>query len=171
VRVLLVAVVAAIAATGAAHAAKPKPKPKLDVKNSARIWATVNVCDTKRHKNRVGVRVSMPGRGKKRELMYVRIKLEYKDQATGKWIAIGKGADSGWLKLGSSKYVRRETGRLFQLKPPPAGEMFFIRGKVSYQWRLGKTTIKRATRTTSGRISDVKEADPADYSAGICFLT
>lgn len=146
-----------------------KVKPPLT--KSPRLWATINVCGTEEAPTKVGVRVSMPGSGKKAERMYVRIALQYRDDATQRWKAIGPAADSGWLGLGSSKYLRRETGRSFTLSAPATGQTFTIRGFVRYEWRIGKAPVRRTTRVTSGRINDVIGADPPGYSAGVCFLT
>lgn len=165
-RCSLIAVAFAVALPQLAAAAS---KPPLTA--SPRLWATINVCDTVKAPNTVGVRVSMPGSGKKLERMYARISLQFFDDATKSWKAIGKAADSGWLSLGSSKFLRRETGRTFKLAAPATGQTFRIRGFVRYEWRLGKAPVRRASRVTSGRISDVIGADPADYSAGTCFMT
>ena len=141
------------------------------ITKSSRLWATVNVCDTPRHPNQVGVRVSMPGSGVKREKMYARIQLQYFDSVSTKWKSLGKAADSGWLSLGSSKYLRREGGSTFKLQAPAAGQLFRIRGFVRYEWRRQGTAIRRAQKVTAGRLSDVKGADPATYSAAECWVT
>ena len=141
------------------------------IAGSARLWATVNVCDTARHPDQVGVRISMPGSGVKRERMYARIQLQYFDSGKSQWKSLGRTADSGWLSLGSSKFLRREAGRTFTMRSPAAGQLFRIRGFVRYEWRRQGKAIRRAQKITAGRLSDVRGADPASYSAAECWLT
>src|SRR5690606_34941670 len=82
----------ALAPTGA-DAAAPKP------------WATVNVCDTAKHPNTIGVRASMPGAERKRVRMYMRFRVQWRDRTDGRWhnLLEGRGGDSGWVSLGRSR--------------------------------------------------------------------
>ena len=53
-------------------------------------WATVNVCDTELHPNQIGIRGSMPTRGR-RTITYMRFCVQY--QAGDEWRTID-AADS-----------------------------------------------------------------------------
>lgn len=153
---------ASLAAPAAAHGA--------DVTKSKRLWATINICDTVKAPNTVGVRVSMPGSGKKNERMYARIRLQYFRTSTSSWVSLGDGADSGWLSLGRATFLRRETGWTQRLSAPAQGQQFRIRGRVSFEWRRGPAVVRKATRVTQGRTANVQGADPADYSAAQCIV-
>src|SRR5436190_17983632 len=45
------------------------------------LWATVNVCDTLRHPDVIGIRGSMPGVDNHRETMWMRFRVQYYDAA------------------------------------------------------------------------------------------
>lgn len=148
----------------------PAPSGAADVTKSKRLWATINVCDTAKAPNTVGVRVSMPGSGKKNECMYARIRLQYFRSSTSSWISLGDGADSGWLSLGKATFLRRETGWTQKLSAPAPGQQFRIRGSVDFEWRRGAAVVRHAKRLTAGRTANVQGADPAGYSAAQCIV-
>lgn len=137
---------------------------------SPRLWATINICDTALHPNGVGVRISMPGSGRAKERMFVRIRLDYWDGIALRWQPMKSGGDSGWLGLGSGSYLRRETGRTFAIDPPPTGQSFRFRGRAAYQWRLGKKVVRKAYKATAKRPVAVLGADPKGFSAAECTV-
>ena len=161
-----------IASIAAVLLAAPVPggAPGADVRKSSRLWATVNVCDTSRAPNTVGVRVSMPGSGKRRERMFARIQLEYFDDATKAWVSLGDGGNSGWLALGKATYLRRETGWSQPLSAPAPGQQYRIRGTVRFEWRVGAAAVRSARRVTVKRSGRVLGADPVGFSAAECVI-
>ena len=70
--------------------------------HSRELWATVNVCSPKDQPNTIGVRGSMPGDGHVKDSMYMRFTVQYENLSTKQWAAVGKEADSGFLKVGSA---------------------------------------------------------------------
>ena len=56
-----------------------------------RLWATVNICDTERYPNMLGVRASMPGNGT-RQTMWMRFRATYFDRATETWRDVSRAA-------------------------------------------------------------------------------
>jgi len=163
VRRLLSATVFGLLACAIPAAANP-------LTESPRLWATINICDTALHPNGVGVRVSMPGSGRSKERMFVRIRLDYWDGVALRWEPMESGGDSGWLTLGSGGYLRRETGRTFAIDPPPAGQSFRFRGRAAYQWRLGRKVVRKAYKQTAKRPVAVRDADPKGFSAAECTV-
>ena len=128
----------------------------------------MNVCDTAKRDDVVGVRVSMPGSGRRSEQMQVRIMLQYRG-SDGEWHRVAKGGDSGWLELGHARVGARETGRDFEVEPPRTGAAR-IRGLVHYRWRRGEETVRRARRLTTGGHGDTVGSDPPGASAAICAV-
>jgi hypothetical protein len=153
------AIAAALAAPEGAAAATPAP----------RLWATVNVCDTAKHPDTVGVRASMPGAGARtKQRMYARFRLEFREDG-GSWAAVGPSADSGFVRLGSARVGARRAGRSFVIAPPDQGA-FLLRGEVTFEWRIGTRVVRRLVRrTTSGHPTGT--GDPASFSAATCRLT
>ena len=92
------------------------------------LWATVNVCDTSRHPNEVGIRASMPGtpRGTGRRM---RFRVQWRDGDTWRYV---RGADSGWRTLSRAPGRAVESGWSFEFEPPAKPITF--RGVVRSQW-------------------------------------
>jgi hypothetical protein len=152
---LVLAVV--LAASGLATAA---PKP---VKN---LWSTVNICDTKKHPNIVGIRGRMPGNGDKNQTMWLKVILQH--QKNGKWANVTKGGASPWLKAGSAKFSWGENGYNFTINVK-AGDKFKFRGQVKYEWRKSGNVVRSGARyTTSGHASS--NSDPEGFSAATCTV-
>lgn len=129
------------------------------------LWATVNVCDTTKHPDEVGVRASMPGhpRGAVRKM---RFRVQYRSGARWRYVT---GADSGWRRLSRSRGRPVEAGWSFGFPHPDAGPITF-RGVVRYRWVRNGRVIDRAVRTTEAGHPTTTGSDPAGYSAATCSI-
>jgi hypothetical protein len=152
----------------AAPAAHARPRAVHD------LWATVNVCDTVRSPDRMGVRARMPGDGK-REGMYMRFSAQYR---SGKrWKPVSGRGRSRWLYAGSALFENQELGYTFSFDAPEAGASYLMRGLVQFQWRdrrrhLGRlrtVVVHRTHRYTSGG-HRTRRADPPRHSAATCRI-
>jgi hypothetical protein len=137
--------------------------------HSRELWATVDVCTPKDQLNTVGIRGSMPSDGNPRDTMYMRIRVQYLDATKKEWVDLGKGGDSGLLKLGSGLLVR-QGGFSVELEPTATKPAITLRGNVTFQWRRGVKLIQSATRLTAGGHTSGAGADPRGYSAATCKL-
>ena len=124
-----------------------------------KLWATVNVCDTRAHPDEIGIRAALPAR---RPRAGVRFRVQYREAASGRWRWV-KGADSRWHRARRG----RESGWSFEV----AGQgTRILRGVVNYRWKRNGKVVRRARRVTElGHCSTVG-ADPADFSAATCRL-
>jgi hypothetical protein len=135
------------------------------------LWATVNVCDTKRHPNEMGVRARMPGDGT-RERMYMRFTAQFRSGK--KWTVVaGKGV-SHWLYAGSALFRTQEIGYTFSFDAPKAGSGYVMRGLVQFQWRKRRArrrwvVVHRTHLYTEGG-HPTSGADPKRYSAARCRI-
>jgi hypothetical protein len=136
---------------------------------SRELWATVDVCNPKDQPNTIGIRGSMPGDGHPHDVMYMGFSVQYLDATTKKWVDLGKGGDSGMLKVGSGASAR-QGGFSVGLAPVAGRPAFTLQGYVVFQWRRGGTVVHQATRTTSTGHQSVTDADPAGYSAAQCAI-
>ena len=143
------------------------PAAAVRLGDPKRLWATVNVCNTAKHPDTVGIRASMPGTGVAGQAMYMRFALQYRTSA-GDWKALPGGGSSGWVAVGSARYVVRLAGRSFHFLPPAAGVTDTLRGIVGFQWRKGTRVVHRATRTTTAGHPRAEGSDPRGYSAASC---
>jgi hypothetical protein len=148
----------ALLAPAGAGAAKARSKPKL--------WATVNVCDTAKHPDTIGVRGSMPGIGR-RVRMFMRFQVEFFRESDGGWHALTTSGDLHFQFVGRG-LARREGGRNVTVKTPPAGSSYRLRGRVTFEWRRGQEIVRRAVRYTQAGHPGTTGADPSRFSAAEC---
>jgi hypothetical protein len=128
-------------------------------------WATVNVCDTAKQPDTIGIRASMSGLPKGAKLS-MRFRVQYK-AADGTWADV-EAADSGWRVLGIAKGVPAESGWSFSFARP--SNPVTLRGVVRYRWRKGDTLPRTAEVVTEGGHRSSAGADPPGYSAANCEL-
>jgi hypothetical protein len=153
----LAALVCALALAAPASAAR-----------SHNLWATVNVCDTKRSPDDMGVRARMPGDGR-RHVMYMRFSAQFQSGKTWKPVS-GKGR-SKWLYAGSSLFRTQELGYTFSFDTPKAGSGYTMRGLVQFQWRAKSGRVLRRTHLYTEAGHPTKGADPKSFSAAQCKIT
>ena len=134
------------------------------------LWATVNVCDTLRHPDAIGIRGSMPGADNTREQMYMRFKVQFFNARRQEWHNIARGGDSGFVPVGPARYKARQAGQVFTFAPP-TGTTFRLRGKVIFQWRLGKKVIRSVSRLTTAGHHSNSGSDPDGYSSDTCLIS
>ena len=163
----LTALLAALAVVLVAAPVGARKKPKL-------LWATINVCDTAKHPNKMGVRARMPGNGT-RQRMFMRFSAQFFDTKRDRWRRV-KGARSPWVKLGSAVFRYREAGFYFPFKKPTPGTSFLARGVVQFQWRKkrahrrGWRVVKRRRQVTRGGHRGTRDSDPKGFSAARCRI-
>src|SRR3954451_16889427 len=104
---LLAALLVLLAPTAAAEA-----KPARD------LWATVNVCDTEKSPDQMGVRARMPGDGTHRRL-YMRFTAQFRSGK--KWKQVSGHSRSKWLYAGSALFRNQELGYTFSFDAPQPG--------------------------------------------------
>jgi hypothetical protein len=133
------------------------------------LWATVNVCDTKKSPDDMGVRARMPGDGTHRR-MYMRFTAQYR-AAPGKWKVVRGLGRSPWYYAGSALFRTQELGYTFSFDKPKPGSSYVMRGLVQFQWRAPTSgnVVKRAQRLTSSG-HPTKPADPPKFSAATCKI-
>ena len=131
------------------------------------LWATVNVCDTSKQPDAIGIRASMPGTPKGARLS-MRFRVQYRT-ADGAWKDVD-GADSGWRVVGGREGRGAvESGWSFNFAKP--AKAVTLRGVVRFRWRRGDTLPRHAELATEAGHRSSAGADPADYSAATCVLS
>jgi hypothetical protein len=146
-------------------AAVPATADARKVKN---LWATVNVCDTPKSPNQMGVRARIPGDGTRRR-MYMRFTAQFR--SAGKWKVVPGRGRSKWLLAGSARFAYKEFGYTFGFDPPPAGSDYLMRGLVQFEWRKsahGKVERRAHRFTEAGH--PTTESDPKGFSAATCRI-
>jgi hypothetical protein len=157
-------------ATGLAALLAAAPAHAENFQKSRHLWATVNMCDTERNPDTIGVRASMPGSGRRGETMWMRFRVQYWSEREQMWHNFRAGGpDSGYVRVGRhARYKARQSGYLFPFSPD-SGERYRLRGAVEFQWRKrGKVMRNARELTTKGHKAAV--ADPEGYSAATCEI-
>jgi hypothetical protein len=153
---------AAIAALPLLIAPAAQAKPPKD------LWATVNVCDTEKSPDQMGVRARMPGDGTRRS-MYMRFTAQFR--SGGKWKPVNGRGRSKWLYAGSALFRNQELGYTFSFDAPKAGVTYLMRGLVQFEWRAKKSgTVVRRTHLYTTKGHPTKPAEPKGFSAATCRI-
>ena len=132
---------------------------------SRSLWATVNVCDTAKQPDTIGIRASMAGTPKGVRLS-MRFRVQYQ-AAGGAWADV-ENADSGWQVLGTAKGTPADSGWSFSFTRPSTAVT--LRGVVRFRWRKGDALPRTAEVVTEGGHRSSAGADPTSYSAANCEL-
>ena len=128
------------------------------------LWATVNVCDTVKQPDQIGIRAAMPATPKGARLS-MRFRVQYKSGEDWKDVA---DADSGWVNVGPAKGPMVEYGWSFTFAKGTKSTL--LRGVVTFRWRRGDSLPKQAEVATEAGHRSSAGADPAGYSAATCAL-
>lgn len=148
------------------------------VRPSKDLWATVNICDTPAHPDTIGIRGSMPGSGRRGEVMFMRFRVQFYARTDQKWHNIARGADSGLIRVGSARHKVRQSGWSFRFMAPDGSDSYVVRGVVTFAWRRERRingrrtyrTVARTERRTKSGHPNAVGADPPGYSSGLCEI-
>jgi hypothetical protein len=123
-----------------AASARSRPKRSGAEKRQHPFWATVNICDTAKSPNALGVRASVPGNGTHQRI-FARYTAQWWSAAEQEWLTVAGSGVTGWVPLGTADMLSRQAGWTFRFVQPPAGTTYVMRGVVELQWR-GKSARK-----------------------------
>lgn len=157
------------------------------------FWATVNICDTAKSPNALGVRTSVPGNGTN-ERIVARYTAQWWSAADQQWKTVGGSGVTDWVPLGDADMTSRQAGWTFRFVQPPAGTTYVMRGVVELEWRdqvqVARKTrearrnrklrrarraqrvavVRRRTLLTETGMKGVQGGDPAGLSKAMCLL-
>jgi hypothetical protein len=145
--------------------------PAAEAKRVKDLWATVNVCDTKKSPDDMGVRARAPGDGSRAQI-YMRFTAQFR--SGGEWKRVDRGR-SKWLRAGSARFLNQEIGYTFSFHKPEPGRSYLMRGFVQFQWRdrrkhhRHRVVVRRAQRYTEAG-HPTEGAEPKKFSAARCTI-
>jgi hypothetical protein len=176
-----------------AAAARSRSKRSGDDENRRPFWATVNICDTQKSPNALGVRTSVPGNGSDQRI-FARYTAQWWSGAKQKWLTVGGSGVTGWVLLGNAHMSTRQAGWTFRFVQPAAGTTYVMRGVVELQWRdqvrAGRkarqrrqrhnrrgarrsqraAVVRERTLLTKTGMKGVQGGDPAGLSKAMCLI-
>jgi hypothetical protein len=168
VRLAITVALATFATVPVAVAAAAGPSPSqiktalARATHSRTLWATINVCDTARHPDQIGVRGQMPALGFPAQLQMT-VRLSYWDFTTHRFVRIPHVSKT--LALGTATHGTVQDGVSFRFAPP-----VILSGAITFQWRSGRAVLASVTRQTSGGDRGVDDGDPRGASAATCSM-
>lgn len=159
-------VLAAAGAPPAAAASGPSPgqvrRAVSRATHSSALWATVNICNSHRHPDVIGIRGQMPALGFPARLQMT-IHLLYWDASSHRFLRLGGPGQP--VTLGSATYGTVQGGAEFSFDPPVT-----LSASVTFQWLRRGRLLGQATRASTRRRHGVSDSDPRGYSAAVCRM-
>ncbi|MEA2214336.1 MAG: hypothetical protein QOF83_4284 [Solirubrobacteraceae bacterium] len=130
---------------------------------SSSLWATVNICNSRRDRNDLGIRGQMPSLGFA-AWMSMDIKLYYYSNQKRYLPVPTRG--SKLVRLGRSSSGLHQSGAMFQFSPHQPR----LKAVVTFIWRRSGQLLGKTTRTTTARHRNADFASPPHYSAATCTI-
>ncbi len=128
--------------------------------HSKLLWATVNICNTARHRNMIGIRGQAPSLPFATSIS-MRIQVDYWNGR--KFVPDPYATKHVDLRDPAGEVI--QNGANFTFRPP-----VILSGTIEFEWKLAGKVIGRATRLTGHGYKGVVGADPAGYSTATCRM-
>jgi len=127
------------------------------------LWATINICNTLRHQDVMGIRAQMPALGFSAQL-WMQFSADRFLSTSGTFKPYPRATTL--VRLGTSSQGDDQGGASY-LFPSHAG---LLRGRVTFEWRLGGRTIARTGRVTQAGHPRAMHGDPQGFSSAKCLI-
>lgn len=131
--------------------------------HSRDLWATVNICNTKRHRHIIGIRGQMPSLGFASRLS-MDVQVDYwsvKDNRFKPDPAVNPQP----IALGQVSTGLHQGGVSLRFEPRA-----ILSGEITFTWTRSGKVLGHAHRKTGHGYKHVAYADPPGYSAAICRI-
>jgi hypothetical protein len=125
------------------------------------LWATVNICNTTRHRDTIGIRGQAPSLPFATTIS-MRIQVDYWN---GSKFVPDRYATKR-VNIGDPVNEVVQNGANFTFHPPE-----ILSGTIEFEWKLGGRVIGRATRLTGHGYKHVAGGDPSGYSTATCRIS
>jgi hypothetical protein len=132
--------------------------------SSRALWATINICDTKKFPDTLGVRGQIPALGFSASLS-VDIQVEFFDAGKTRFVPVPSAVMH--IPLGKVTGGLQQTGATFAFKPHTG----LLRARVEFQWSRGGKVLGRTFRLTTGGHNDADFGNPPRFSAARCRIS
>lgn len=153
------------AGTGAAPA-PTRAQAQTAVRRAERsraLWATVNICDSRRYPNAIGVRGQMPALGFQSS-MSLDIQVNYYSRAKHRFVPSPHARMTIPLRPSSTRL--EQGGSTFMFAPRNTR----LDATVQFVWRRSGRLLGETTRTTTAGHPDADFGSPPHFSAATCRL-
>jgi hypothetical protein len=155
--------------TAATSTAAPKDPTAAQIRaavnkaeRSKQLWSTVNICNTKHHRDTIGIRGQMSSLSFPSSL-YMRVQVDYWNYAAKKFEPDPRVNQT--VALGDPANQIVQGGATFKFKPPA-----LLSGTITFEWKLhGKLIGSKRLATAAGH-KNAKFGDPPGYSSSKCSI-
>lgn len=160
---------ATVGFAGLAQAANQNPsraqiaKAIKRAESSKSLWSTVNVCNTKRHRDTIGVRGQMPALGFPAWLS-MRVQLNFYNAKKRKFLPLTDA--SSLVRLGRVRSGLQQAGQTWTYGPH-AG---LFNARVQFIWRRSGRLLGQTSRRTTAGHPSADFSDPVHFSAKQCRI-
>ncbi len=160
---------AALVAAGPASAGGVRPgqiaRAVRSAEQSRSLWATVNICDSSRYHNDIGVRGQMPTLGFSSAL-YMVVQVNYWAKGRHRFLPIQSNLATTRLSLGSSVNGLQQDGAVF----PFSAHTGLLNATFTFIWTRGGEVIGQTVRRTTAGHKDADHGSPPHYTAAQCRI-
>jgi hypothetical protein len=166
--VLALGVAAVVPVVPASASGRNPTRPQIAravkrAKDSGSLWATVNICDTRRHPHTLGIRAQMPTLGFASWLSF-QIQLNYYSASKRRFVPVSKG--TMLVRLGRSSHGLQQAGATFTFQPHTG----LLNATVNFIWRRSGRLLGQTRRTTTGGHPRADFGSPPHFSAKQCRI-
>jgi hypothetical protein len=164
-------VLGASAVVSAAPAGADSPSPGriraavTKAEKSHRLWATINICNSRGYRDDLGVRGQMPALGFAAWLS-MDVKLYYYASGRKRFVPVPTRGTK-LVRLGRSSSGLQQSGALFQFSPHQPR----LKATITFIWRRSGRLLGETTRSTTGGHRNADYARPPHYSAATCTIS
>ena len=132
---------------------------------SKSLWATVNICSSRRYPHALGVRGQMPTLGFSASMTMV-VQVNYWSATSHRFLPIQSNLATTRLAVGSAANGLEQDGAVFPFKAHTG----LLNATITFSWsRGGKLIGQTARRTTAGH-HDADHGSPPHHSAAQCRI-
>jgi hypothetical protein len=132
---------------------------------SKSLWATINICSSRRYPHDLGVRGQMPTLGFSASLSMV-VQVDYWSATSHRFLPIQSHLATTRLSLGSATTGLEQDGAVF----PFAAHTGLLNATVTFIWTRGGRVIGQIVRRTTAGHPDADHGSPPHYSAAQCRI-
>jgi hypothetical protein len=129
------------------------------------LWATVNICDTRKYRNDIGVRGQMPTLGFSSALSMV-VQVNFWSEGRHQYLPIQSNLATTRLSLGRSANGLQQDGAVF----PFSAHTGLLNATVTFIWTRGGNVIGQTVRRTTAGHTDADHGNPPRFSAAQCRI-
>jgi hypothetical protein len=126
------------------------------------LWATVNICNTRKHRHTIGIRAQMPALGFPATLQML-VSLNYYSDTSGHFKPLPHTQTP--VSLGTATSGYHQGGVTFTVTPRAT-----LSGTIKFVWRSGRRVLGTTTRDTRAGHKGARQADPPGFSAATCRI-